>query len=242
MFGYNWKKLLFIALASLLVGACIGALVSHFAGKKITLAIIGKSNVTLTDNPNGSYTLMVPKTSIPQTDEARSAAAPLALLPTHWEGLAKSAAPGAEDQVFVPADTRAKITSAAAAFLGHWETFRASTNAYYRSWQAQLRPYIGGGSNTITERSESFAPETICPHPVCTVGSLWFAGYPYEGSFTIRAYSEDQVYLTGYGFVRYSDPAGNLNGKIAFREYALLLTKDYSGRWLVTRAIASSIR
>ena len=196
----------------------------------------------LVGNPNGSYTLLVPQSRIPQNDEARSSSVPLTLLPTHWEGSASQAAPGASDQVFVPALTRAHIVAAGTAFLRRWETFKASSYAYYHRWEARLSPYVGGNGDSILARDESFAPATICPHPLCTIGSQWFTGYPHDGSFTIRSYDSDQVYLTGYGFVRYSDPTGSLNGKITLREYALLFTKNYRGRWLVTRVVADSIR
>lgn len=243
MFGYHIdiKRLVLATLAALIVGAIIGVIAGRLVQTQIIEKFIGAPRGKIVDQSNGSYKIVVPKSKIPQTDDARAKSTPISILPSHWEGGQTTAIPGASNTVFVSTIEKNDLLRTATSFLKRWETFRAGGYSYYNTWQGQLKTLVAPGSTNVLTRQESFAPSNICPHPICTIGSTWFAGYPHNGSFTIRAYDNNQAYLTGYGLVRYHDPTGNLNNKVVLREYALILvhTRD---RWLIQRAVAETIK
>jgi hypothetical protein len=186
-------------------------------------------------NSRGAQVLVVPDNRIPKSGLAAAGAPALSLLPSHWESGSNS------DGVLVPDRERSAIGAALQVFLPRWETFKAGSWLSYKSWQSSLRPLVSATNVNVLDRSESTDIEQICPHPPCTVSQTWFAGYPHDGSFALRADDGSTAFVTAYGLVRLHDPRGEVDGKTTVREYGLVLRK-HNGRWLVDRAVAESVR
>jgi hypothetical protein len=216
--------------------------VSYATRNSLLEKSFNRAGVQIVHNPDNSYTLKVAADRIPTTPQDASAAPPIQILPAHWDVQGQNA-PGAADQVnLVPAE-RAALGQTALGFLSHWETFPALAGRKdYQRWRSALGPYVlpGAEANVYT-RVESFSPTAICPHTPCTIGSRWYTGYPADHPMTVRQATPNAAYVTVYGFVRYQDPRGDLNGKLQLREYALVL-QSYRGSWRVARAVADSLR
>jgi hypothetical protein len=190
---------------------------------------------------DGSWRLQVPPDKVPQTAAAGAQAAPVALLPAHWSDGAPGA-PGAPDAVLVPPGARQQLATAALEFLKRWETFPAfASNKTYAAWHRSVSSYIAPGSLEVYDRTESFAPSAICPKPPCVVGSSWYTAYPQSRPLTVHAYDGTSAYVIAYGFVRYLNPGGGLQGALVLRNYGLLMRQD-GGRWTVTRAVADTVK
>lgn len=235
------KQILVLVLVggiSLVVIAMVMAWATGKSGPRISLSSLGAGKIQKKD---GRF--VVPAYRVPKNFKARADAPAISLLPEHLPYQTGSVSPS-------PPVTKA-IARGVGGFLSHWDTFdpaaldrgsRSSNriSAYKLGLQRWTAPQDLGA---ILARSDSSDPTGVCPAPGCTTGSKWMGSGNLQSAMTIVAYDGDQAYVTLYGAVRYTgDPQFDpLAGSIYFRSYALLLAQAH-GRWLVTRAVAETLR